>query len=93
MLVIRRRCGESVMIGPDVELEILDIGYSQVKLGIRAPREVTVLRKEIQLTKDQNQAASQALQAASLDQLRGVFKGVSGSPPPCSHVRGSRPRD
>ena len=41
MLVIRRRCGESVMIGPDVELEILEVGPSQVKLGIRAPREVT----------------------------------------------------
>ena len=82
MLVIRRRCGESVMIGPDVELEILDIGYSQVKLGIRAPREITVLRKEIQLTKDQNKAAAQAMQAASLDQLRGVIKDLAGQAAP-----------
>ena len=82
MLVIRRRCGEAVMIGPDVELEILDIGYSQVKLGIRAPREITVLRKEIQLTKDQNKAAAQAMQAASLDQLRGVIKDLAGQAAP-----------
>ena len=69
------------MIGPDVELEILDIGYSQVKLGIRAPREITVLRKEIQITKDQNRAASQALQVSSLDQLRGVFQDLTRREP------------
>ena len=74
MLVIRRRSGESVMIGSQVELEILEIGYSQVKLGIRAPREIIVLRKEIQLTREQNRAASQSLPLASLVGLRGVLQ-------------------
>jgi carbon storage regulator len=74
MLVIRRRAGEIVAIGTNVELEILEIGHSQVKLGIRAPREVLVLRKEILLTRDQNRAASQALPAGELERLRDQLK-------------------
>jgi carbon storage regulator len=58
MLVIRRRSGESLLIGDQVEIEILEIEGSQVKLGIRAPREIAVLRKEIQLTIEQNRTAS-----------------------------------
>jgi carbon storage regulator len=58
MLVIRRRPGESVFIGDDVEIEILDSTSSQVKLGIRAPKEVAVLRKEVHLTRQQNRAAA-----------------------------------
>jgi carbon storage regulator len=59
MLVIRRRAGESLLIGDQAEIEILEIEGSQVKLGIRAPRHVSVLRKEIQLTIAQNRAALQ----------------------------------
>lgn len=70
MLVIRRRAGESLLIGENVELEVLDIGANQVKLGIRAPREVPVLRKEIQLTRQQNQAASQTLPPTAIETLR-----------------------
>ena len=68
------------MIGAQVELEILEIGASQVKLGIRAPREITVLRKEIQLTQDQNRAASQSLPLASLAGLRSVFQQLNAPP-------------
>ena len=58
MLVIRRRPGESVLIGEDIEIEVLDAGVSQVKLGIRAPRHVLVLRHEVALTRNQNRAAA-----------------------------------
>jgi carbon storage regulator len=71
MLVISRRPGESLFIGDDVEVEILEISPSQVKLGIRAPREVPVLRREIRITADQNRAASQQVPALAVDQLRG----------------------
>ena len=57
MLVIRRRAGEAFLIGDNVEVEILEIATSQVKIGIRAPREVPVVRKEIQLTAEQNRSA------------------------------------
>ncbi len=60
MLVIRRRAGESFRIGDDVEIEILETSGGQVKIGIRAPREVPVLRTEVFLTSQQNRAAAAA---------------------------------
>ena len=71
MLVIRRRPGEKVFIGDDVELEILEIVGSQVKLGIRAPKQVTVLRAEIHITARQNREASRLAPASAVAQLRG----------------------
>ena len=71
MLVIRRRPGESLFIGDDVEVEILEIAGSQVKLGIRAPKEITVLRAEIHFTAEQNRAASRLTPESAVAQLRG----------------------
>lgn len=74
MLVIRRRRGETLVIGGEIEIEILDAGASSVKLGIRAPREIPVVRKEIQLTCDQNRAASQDVSSISLHNLLRALK-------------------
>ena len=73
MLVIRRRPGECLLIGPDVEIEILDATTTHVKLGVRAPKNVLVLRKEIRLTEQQNQAACEVSQAA-LSRLLGTLR-------------------
>jgi carbon storage regulator len=83
MLVIRRRAGESFVIGDNVEVEILEIVGSQVKIGIRAPREVAVVRKEIYLTAEQNRAAAKLPRAAMDDLLRnlGGVKRGDRSPP------------
>ena len=66
MLVIRRRPGEALVIGDDIEIEILDASASQVKLGIRAPKEIPVVRKEIQVVSEQNHAASHAVSTQGL---------------------------
>jgi carbon storage regulator len=47
MLVLARRTNESIMIGDDIEVVVIDIKGDQVKLGIKAPKKVTVHRKEI----------------------------------------------
>ena len=47
MLVLARRINESIMIGDEIELVVIDIKGDQVKLGIKAPKKVTVHRKEI----------------------------------------------
>ncbi len=69
MLVIRRRSGESLMIGENIEIEILDCGSSYVKLGIRAPKEVIVLRKEIHITGRQNQLAARDVSPTEIARL------------------------
>jgi carbon storage regulator len=74
VLVIRRRRGETLLIGEDVEIEILDATPSQVKLGIRAPKCVAVLRKEIQLTRQQNLAAARELSTEELQRLKNVLR-------------------
>lgn len=58
MLIIRRRRGESIVIGEDIEIEILETSPTQVKLGISAPKDVTVLRSEIRVTRDVNRVSS-----------------------------------
>jgi carbon storage regulator len=47
MLVLARKVNESIMIGDDIEVVIIDIKGDQVKLGIKAPKSVAVHRKEI----------------------------------------------
>ena len=57
MLILSRRPGESLIIGDNVTINVLGIQGNQVRLGIEAPREVTVHREEIyariQAEKDQ----------------------------------------
>jgi len=61
MLVIRRHAGESILIGDDIELEVIECGHNRVKLGIRAPRHVPVTRSEMKGTREQNLAAARSL--------------------------------
>lgn len=56
MLVLTRRTGESIMIGDDIEIRVLTIAGDKIRLGIRAPREVPVYRKEIYLEIAQQRA-------------------------------------
>ncbi|EHJ01512.1 carbon storage regulator, CsrA [Clostridium sp. DL-VIII] len=47
MLIITRKKGESLMIGDDIEIVISKIDDGSVKIGINAPKDVSILRKEI----------------------------------------------
>jgi carbon storage regulator len=47
MLVLSRRPGERILIGSEIEIVVLDTDGGQVRLGVRAPREVPVLRSEL----------------------------------------------
>jgi carbon storage regulator len=58
MLVMRRRSGESILIGENIEIQILDIGRTRVKVGINAPRELVISAKEAKLVREENIAAS-----------------------------------
>jgi carbon storage regulator len=81
MLVIRRRAGESVLIGDGVEVEVLEIAGNQVKIGISAPREVLILRREVRITAEQNELAARSTPFASLASLFGKIKKSPQGPP------------
>ncbi len=74
MLVLRRRAGESLLIGDDVEIEVLSITAQGAKIGIRAPKSTVILRKELKITQEQNTAAAHAVTLAdfkhALEKLR-----------------------
>jgi cytosine deaminase len=60
MLVLARQRGESIMIGDDVEITIVDVRGDKVRLGIKAPRTTSVHRKEIyDMIQEENRKAAQ----------------------------------
>jgi carbon storage regulator len=59
VLVIRRRPGEAVVLSGGIEIVLLESNTHCIKLGITAPAEVTVLRKEIHLAQQANRRAAE----------------------------------
>lgn len=71
MLVLSRQRDETIMIGDDIELTVVDIRGDKVRIGIKAPAHVAVHRKEIyDAIKRENEAAAAALGDAELRSLR-----------------------
>ena len=59
MLVLTRKVNQSIVIGDDIEVVVLEVRGEQIRLGIKAPRDVVVHRKEIyEQIQEENQAAS-----------------------------------
>jgi len=58
MLLMRRRQGETILIGDEIEIHIAHIGRTRVKIAIDAPRHVRVVAKEVEVVGRQNQAAA-----------------------------------
>jgi carbon storage regulator len=97
MLVISRRKGQRVSIGEEIELVITEVHRSSVKLGIVAPRGLTVLRGEI---RDSIEAANRAAASSSVEDggALGIaaVKGVEISAIPVTVLRrpaAARPKD
>ncbi len=49
MLVLTRKSNQSIMIGDDIEVSVLSVMGEKVRIGIQAPQEIPVFRKEIYL--------------------------------------------
>ncbi|MCA1055298.1 carbon storage regulator CsrA [Rossellomorea aquimaris] len=62
MLVLTRKTGEAIQVGEDIEISVVSIKGDQVKLGINAPKNVEIHRKEIYLTiQEENAEASKGI--------------------------------
>lgn len=47
MLILNRKIGESIILGDNIEVKILDMQDGKIKMGIEAPRDISILRKEV----------------------------------------------
>jgi carbon storage regulator len=64
MLVLTRKTNQSIMIGDEIEVSVLAVSGDKVRVGISAPRDVPVFRKEVYLAIQEERVAS-ATQEAS----------------------------
>jgi carbon storage regulator len=81
MLILARRIGESIVIGDQVEVSVVDIKGDQVKLGINAPRAIPVFRREVyQAIQEENRRAAAAA-PDTLPQLEGLGADPTRNPP------------
>lgn len=72
MLVLSRKKDESIMIGDQIELVVVGVEGDMVRIGIKAPKEIDVFRKEVYLSIQQTNeeaAKSSGLDSAALKQL------------------------
>ena len=58
MLVLTRKSNQSIMIGDDIEVSVLSIMGEKVRIGIQAPRDIPVFRKEVYLEIQQENVAA-----------------------------------
>jgi len=73
MLILARRIGESIMIGDQVEISVVDIKGDQVKLGIKAPTQVKVYRREVYAAIQEENRAAAAAAPGRLPELEGLL--------------------
>lgn len=72
MLALSRKVNESIVIGNNIEVTILEVKGEQVKIGIKAPKSVPVYREEVytQIKEANKEAVSDAVQ----ENLKNLFK-------------------
>jgi carbon storage regulator len=65
MLALTRKKDESIVIGNDIEITIVEVGKNEVKIGIKAPKSIPIYRKE--LYTDIQKANEEALKGKNID--------------------------
>jgi carbon storage regulator len=67
MLVLTRKSNQSIMIGDDIEVSVLSIMGEKVRIGIQAPRDIPVFRREVYLEIQQENVAAGSSARAEVD--------------------------
>ena len=73
MLVLQRKKNQSVIIGENIEVTVLEIGRDWVKLAFNAPKDVSILRKELIEAAKVNREAAKA-DSGALDAVKKMMK-------------------
>ena len=71
MLALTRKKGEALVVNNNIEITILEIRGDQIKIGISAPKDVPIYRKEVflQIQEENKKAAAQVADVAELENL------------------------
>lgn len=84
MLILTRRVGENIVVGDDIVISVMEVRGDAVRIGIQAPRTVTVHREEVYRELQQaNRAAAQSGTAADAA-VAAVAQGLSLKRPPAA---------
>ncbi|MGE0739470.1 carbon storage regulator CsrA [Sulfurimonas sp.] len=75
MLVLSRKLDESIVIGEGIVVKVISVDKGVVKLGIDAPRNLSIVRSELlEDVKESNRAASKEIELSDLTSLGAIFK-------------------
>ena len=84
MLVLSRQRDETIMIGDDIEITVVDIRGNKVRLGISAPRQVQVHRKEVYEAIQRENTSATGVQVDDLNVADQNLRKHNGKPPSAS---------
>lgn len=76
MLVLTRKSGQGIMIGDEIRISIVSIDGERVRLGIDAPRDVSVHREEVFLQIKQENEKARVAGAVDWEKLKNIFGGA-----------------
>ena len=68
MLVLTRKTNQSIMIGDEIEVSILSVAGDKVRIGIDAPRDIAVFRKEVYVAIDEGAGPSEDGASTEVDE-------------------------
>ncbi len=75
MLILSRKLGESILLGDDIEVSVIDVSKGVVRLGIEAPKDIVILRKE--LSDAVKEANVKAVKDVALEELNLLSKKIA----------------
>ncbi len=80
MLILRRKAGETLLIGEDVKVTVMDVYEGGVRLAIDAPKEIPVLRAELLRAADANRDSANAARNDA-QELQKLLSGIKNEKP------------
>jgi len=79
--MMKRRAGEAILIGEEIEIHLAHIGRTRVKVGIKAPRDMVVVAKEVKLVTEENRSAARSRPRQEFSALARALRGQNSSFP------------
>ncbi|MBE5918667.1 MULTISPECIES: carbon storage regulator CsrA [Pseudobutyrivibrio] len=73
MLALTRKTGDAIMINNNIEITVLEVRGDQVKIGISAPKEVSIYRKEVYLEIQKENEAAKGISMDDLEALKNLL--------------------